>query len=45
MHSPDPSATIGGPKPNRSRAQKRASSGSCPASSISLPLEEDPRPS
>ena len=31
--------------PNGPRSQARASSGPCPASSITLPLEENPRPS
>mgnify|MGYP000093891552 CR=1 FL=1 len=36
---------MGKPVPNAPRSQARASSGSCPASSTTLPLEEDPRPS
>jgi len=40
-----PGATVGGPVPNGSRSQVRASSGPCPASSITLPLEWDPLPS
>jgi len=34
-----------GPVPNGPRSQARASRGPCPASSTTLPLEEDPRPS
>ena len=41
--APDP--TVGGPVPNGPRSQAQASSGPCPASSTTLPLEEDPRPS
>jgi len=40
-----PGATVGGPVPNGPRSQARASSGPCPASSTTLPLEADPRPS
>jgi len=40
-----PGATMGGPVPNGPRSQARASSGPCPASTTTLPLEEDPRPS
>jgi len=36
---------MGGPVANGHRSQARASSGPCPASSTTLPLEEDPRPS
>jgi len=35
---------MGGPVPNGPRSQARASSGPCPASSTTLPLEKDPRP-
>jgi len=34
---------MGGPVANGPRSQARASSGPCPASSTTLPLEEDPR--
>ena len=40
-----PGATMVGSVPNGPRSQARASNGPCPASSIALPLEEDPRPS
>jgi len=40
-----PGATMAGPVPSGPRSQARASSGPCPASSTTLPLEEDPRPS
>jgi len=40
-----PGATMGRPVPNGPRTRARASSGTCPASSTTLPLEEDPRPS
>ena len=40
-----PGATMGGPVPNGPRSQARDSCGPCPASSVTLPLEEDPRPS
>jgi len=36
---------MAGPMPNGPRSQARASSGPCPASSNTLRLEEDPRPS
>jgi len=40
-----PGATMGGPVPNGPQSQAWASSGRCPASSTTLSLEEDPRPS
>jgi len=40
-----PGATMGGTVPNGPRSPARASSGPCPASLTTLPLEEDPRPS
>jgi len=40
-----PGAIMGGPVPNGTRSQARASSGPCPASLTALPLEGDPRPS
>ena len=40
-----PGAIMGGPVPNGPRSQARASRGPCPASSTTLPLDEDPRPS
>ena len=40
-----PVATTGGPVPNGPQSQAQASSGPCPASSTTLPMEEDPRPS
>ena len=43
--SRSPDATKGGPVPNVPPSQGRASSGPCPASLTTLPLEEDPRPS
>jgi len=38
-----PGATMGGPVPNGPRSQARASSGPCPVSLTTLPLEEDRR--
>jgi len=43
-HARPPGTTMGGPVPNGPRSQARASSGPCPSSSTTLPLEEDPRP-
>ena len=40
-----PGATMGGPVPNGPRSQAWASSGPCPASLTTVPLEGDPRPS
>ena len=40
-----PDAPMRGPVPNGPWSQARASNGPCPASSTSLPLEEDPCPS
>ena len=40
-----PGASMGGPVPKGPRSQAQASTGPCPASLTTLPLEEDPRPS